>query len=531
VRPGVRTDRVQSLAVAPAPVPLGLTGWGVLICYLVVLVWMGVRFSRNNTDTESFFLARRRIPWWAAGISIFATQLSAITFIALPALAFAQDWVLLPGKLMITLMAPIVIFFYLPFFRRLDITTAYQFLEQRFGVTTRLYGSSTFIIFQLLRMAIVTYLPALALSAITGIDIYLCIAGMGVLATVYTVFGGMEAVVWTDVLQTAVLTAAVIFGIILCLVDDGAGAMLSTAVDEGKMRLFRWQGGLADMTTWVILIGVFALQFHPYTTDQAVIQRYLSTTDEKAAARGIWLNGLLAIPVGLVFFLLGTGLWIFFRQHPEMLQVGMKNDSVFPLFVASQMPAPLAGLVIAGIFAASMSSLDSSMHSVATAFTHDFWRKFRPLTSDRHLLRVARVTVVVMGTLGCLVAAIFARMGDIPGLFQFFQKVLGLTTSGLVAIFILGIFTRRATQTGVLAGAIASIVVLAALEGVIQVGGLPQVNFYLYPVIGIVTALATGCVVSLLTPPPRESHMSISRWSSELSASAKRSVCFFEKTR
>ena len=260
---------------------------------MIALIYIGLRFSKRGGDSNDFFLAGRRIPWWAAGISIFATQLSAITFVSTPALAYASDWLVLPGKVMILLMAPIVVLFYLPFFRRLDITTAYEYLERRFSLSVRLFGSASFIAFQLLRMAIVVFLPALALSTITGINVYACILIMGVLSTLYTALGGMEAVIWTDVLQTVVLIGGMLVAIIIVAMDVGGfGVVFETANAADKTRMWYWSMSTTDLATWSILLGTLALQFGPYTTDQSVVQRYLTTKDERSAARGIWLNGL-----------------------------------------------------------------------------------------------------------------------------------------------------------------------------------------------------------------------------------------------
>ncbi|MFT5153174.1 MAG: SSS family solute:Na+ symporter, partial [Planctomycetota bacterium] len=221
VSPGVRTPAVRSVALAPTESGFGTINTIVLALYLLALVGIGIRFSRGGTSAEDFFLAGKRIPWWAAGISIFATQLSAITFVSTPAVAYATNWLVLPGKVMILLMAPIVVAVFLPFFCRLNITSAYEYLERRFNLAVRLFGSASFILFQLMRMAIVVFLPALALSTITGIDVYACILIMGVLSTLYTVIGGMEAVIWTDVLQTVVLIGGMLIAIFIVAGEVG----------------------------------------------------------------------------------------------------------------------------------------------------------------------------------------------------------------------------------------------------------------------------------------------------------------------
>lgn len=494
VSPGVRTPAVRRVTVTAQDAGFGVVNTIVLGLYLSGLVWIGLRFSKRGGDANDFFLAGRRIPWWAAGISIFATQLSAITFVSTPAVAYASNWLVLPGKVMILVMAPIVVLLYLPFFRRLDITTAYEYLERRFNLPVRLFGSASFIAFQLLRMAIVVFLPALALSTITGINVYLCILIMGVLATLYTVLGGMEAVIWTDVLQTAVLLGGMMIAIVIVAMDVGGfGLVFETASAADKTRMWDWSMSMSDLATWSILLGTLALQFGPYTTDQSVVQRYLTTKDERSAARGIWLNGLMAVPVGLLFMLLGTCLFVFFKHRPELLHVGMKNDEVFPLFVSSQLPAGLSGLVIAGVFAASMSSLDSSMHSIATACTVDWHQRLSPNATEASSLRLARRLTVVLGVLAVVSASVLVTF-DVQSLWFLFQKCLGLLSSGVVGIFALGIFTKRASSRGVLTGAFASIAAL------IYMTWFSSLHFYLYAVFGIATCIVVGYIASLAMP-------------------------------
>lgn len=499
VRPGVRTPRVQRVRVDKPSARFGSVNTAVLAVYLVFLVGVGVWFSRREKTTRDYFVAGQRIPWWAAGISIYATQLSAITFISTPAVSYATNWRIAPAWLMILVMAPIVVAFYLPFFRRLEVTTAYEYLERRFSIAVRLFGSGSFIAYQLARMAVVVFLPALTLSAITGLDIYVCILLMGGLSTLYTVLGGMEAVVWTDVAQAIVLFGGMAFGLVSVVVDaGGVGEVYRIASSGHKLDCLDWNWDVTALTTWTVVIGALALQFGPYTTDQAVIQRYLTTRDEPAAARGIWLNGLVSVPFGLLFLALGTCFYVFFRSRPELLSVGMQNDEVFPLFVARQLPPGISGLVIAGAFAASMSSLDSGMHSVATAITTDFYGRFRAGASDRRNFILARIVTVVVGLLGTGIACALAAY-DIRSLFFFFQKVLGLVGSGLAGVFILGIFTRRSHAAGVLTGAIVSAFVVAYLTW------FTPVSFYLYGFAGITTCVLVGFVASLILPHgPRE---------------------------
>ena len=448
IRPGVRTAKVQSVTVTAFKERMGAINGIVLVLYLAALLGMGFYFSKREKGTEDFFLAGRRVPWWAAGLSIYATQLSAITFVSIPAVAFAGNWVVFPGSIMILLFAPIIVAFYLPFFRRLNITTAYEYLELRFNTAVRLFGSASFVVFQILRMAIVVYLPALGLAAITGIDVYVCIILMGVLSTAYTVLGGIEAVIWTDVLQSFVLLGGLVLSVALVfLYEGGVSEVIATASEAGKFQL--WQPGwsLTEMATWSMLLGTLMLQFGPYTTDQAVVQRYLTTKDEASAARGIWLNGLMAVPFLFCFYLLGTCLYIYFKNHPELLAIGMQNDQVFPVYIAERLPVGISGLVIAGIFAASMSSLDSSMHSVATALTTDFYGKFKPNSTDEQRLGLARKIVIVMGVFAVAAACALVTF-DISSLFSFSNRFWGYSAAASSGYLSWASSRRGATASG-----------------------------------------------------------------------------------
>ena len=392
--PGVRTRDVLYATRKPLDAKFGALNWAVLGGYLAMLVLLGAFFARRESSSQDFFLASGRVPWWAAGLSIFATMLSAITYLSIPARAYGTNWSWLLLNLGIPIISIVAAYLYLPFFRRLTVASAYEYLERRFHVSLRVFGSLSFVLFQLGRMGIVVLLPALALSAVTGLSVLVCILVMGVLSTLYTVLGGIEAVIWTDVLQTVVLIGGAIAALFAMAggVDGGFSALFSTAWEADKFRMVNdfhfhdlsWaQDGIV-----VILLGAIFSNLLPYTSDQAVIQRYLTTADESKARAAIFTNGILSVPAGILFFLVGTALWSFYRLNPQAMIPLEKSDQVFPWFIAAEMPAGMAGLVIAGVFAAAMSSLDSSMHSIATAVTTDFNARFFPDRSEKSLLSV-----------------------------------------------------------------------------------------------------------------------------------------------
>ena len=494
ISPGVRTNKVWTGTIARESVDFGIINYSILGIYILLLIGMGYYFSRRENLTDEFFLAGQRIPWWAAGMSIYATQLSAITFIAIPAVAFSTNWLVYPGYITIFLMVPIVVMFYLPFFRRLNITTAYEYLEQRFSLAVRLFGSLSFIIFQLGRMSVMVFLPALVITAIIGMDIYVAIILMGIFSIVYTVMGGMEAVVWTDVIQVVVLVFGIIYSLVFIVAHvGGVGVIYDIAMTDSKLLMFDWSFSFTDLVTWSIFLGTFALQFGPYTTDQAVIQRYLTTKNEKEASKSIWTNGIISVPTGFLFFALGVCLYVFYKLSPDLIHLGMQNDQIFPLFIGQQLPVGLSGLVIAGIFAASMSSLDSSMHSISTAWTVDFYKRFNPDSEEKYRLRLAKIVVAIVGVFGTAMACVLA-MFPIQSLYFLFQEIVGLLSSALAGIFILGIFTERASSKGVIIGAVTSLIVMAFVK--FQTG----IHFYVYPLIGMPVCIIVGYFFSLLIP-------------------------------
>ena len=492
ISPGVRTSGVTSFTQNPFEASFGWVNYVTLISYLSIMILMGWYFSRKNKTTDDYFLGGGRIPWWAAGLSIYATMLSAITYLSQPALAFSFDWQAYLGYFTIILVIPIVVSFYLPFFRKLKITTAYEYLEKRFNITVRMFGSTSFVLFQLVRMGIVVYLPALALSTVVGIDIYLAIIVMGILAIVYTYLGGMEAVIWTDVIQVIVLIGGLIVGLVFIAIEIGdVGYIFKTAYADSKLTLVDFRFSFTEVVTWSLFLGSFALTLVPYTTDQAVVQRYMTTSTLEESKKSIWLNGLIAIPSGLLIFTMGTFLYVYFKEHPEFLTVGMQNDSVFPLFITNHLPPGVSGLVIAGIFSASMSSLDSSMHSISTVVTVDFYKRFNKTYTDAKGLFVAKWTTVIVGVFGTMIACLMAAY-PVKSLFFLFQEVIGLFGSAIAGIFILGIFIKAANWKGAIIGSILSVIVLVFIKY------YTPLNFYIYPLIAIPTCVIGGYIASLI---------------------------------
>ncbi len=502
--PKLRSPNILGGLLTSTPAAFGWINWIVVAVYLLAMVAVGYWFMKRESasSTDAYFRGGQKIPSWVAGLSIFATMLSALTFMGIPARAYATDiswWI---GQLPILIVAPVVAFCYLPFFRKLNVTSAYEYLERRFGIAVRVFASLSFILFHIGRIAIVLYLPALAISAVTGIDVTTAILIMSVLCIIYTVMGGIEAVVWTDAIQALVLMGGAIlcFIIVIYKIDGGFSEVMNVAQKDNKLfSNLNWVSfDIKDGTAAVTILFVAFLfnSLVPYTSGQDVVQRYVTTADEKAARKSLWITMWMSVFGSLIFFGLGTAIYTFYKKQPELLDPAMgKTDGILPFYIVQQLPVGVSGLIIAAIFAASQSTISSSLNSSATAYIKDFdTRLFRPNRDDKTYLRAAQLAVVMIGILGTVVAVIMAK-SDIEGAFKMFNKIVGLTAGSLGGLFALGIFTRKANGTAALIAALAgsmTVVTLFLLDA--PVTGL------LYALIGFMTCLILGFILGCFLP-------------------------------
>ncbi|MEM9658310.1 MAG: sodium:solute symporter, partial [Planctomycetota bacterium] len=420
--------------------------------------------------------------------------LSSITYMAIPAKAYAQDFVYLIGNLMIPVVAPIAVYLALPFFRRIDATSAYEYLEKRFNRPVRLFASGSFTLFHVFRMGIVMSLAALALATVTPMTPRQCVMLMGAISVVYCTLGGVEAVIWTDTIQTFVLLggAAICLGVTIAGCNAGA---FSTAWADGKLHVanFHLDPTSASLALWVVVIGGIGQNLSSYTADQAVVQRYMTTPDQRRAAGSIWLAALLAVPASLLFYFMGVGLYAFYKSHPEKLDPTFMTDQILPLFIASELPVGVAGLIVAGIFAAAQSTVSTSMNSTATAIVTDYLRPFHTFRSERTYLAAARTLSFCFGALGTAIGLSFVDP-EIRSLFDQAIKIIGLFMGVLGGLFALGMLTRRASGAGALLG---------ALVGATAMGLLPfysKIHGFLYAAIGIAVCFGVGYFASWALP-------------------------------
>ena len=534
IRPRVRTNKVWRIGVKENKRPFGAINMGVVVLYLLAMVGIGVFFTFRNKSTDDYFRGGKNIPWWAAGCSIFATMLSSITYMAVPAKAFAQDWVYAVGSVLILAVAPIAIYVALPFFRRIDATSAYEYLERRFNRSVRLIGSGSFTLFHIFRMGIVLALAAMALASITPLSPAQCVLVMGALSIVYCTLGGVEAVIWTDTIQTFILLG----GALLCLffaVQGSDSGSIGAAVDAGKFHMVNLDFGSTSFMTmaiWVVIIGGFGQNLASYTADQAVVQRYMTTSNEKLAAKSIWLNGFMAIPASIIFFGMGTAFWMFYRSNPEKLDPTIAADRIMPLFISQELPVGLAGLVVAGIFAAAQSTVSTSMNSGATTVVTDFLRPVNFCSTEKRYLWSARLVTLGMGILGTITGLFFVDP-SIKSLFDQFIGILGMFLGVLAGLFALGATTRRANGMGSLIGALVAMSVMISIVFAANDKQLLGIDFrsvfdslgtdvykvsgYLYAFIGISICYVVGFLASLLVPGNAKNLDGLVLWQSRSS--------------
>ena len=503
VRPRVRSPKVWQVSLTESDEHFGIIDFSTIGIYLSIMIGVGVFFSFRNKTSDDFFRGGQRVPWFVAGLSIFATMLSSITFIAIPAKAYATNWVYFMYNMTAIAITPLVILLFLPFFRKIDATSAYEYLEKRFNRAARLFASASFIIFQIGRMAIVMYLPALALAAITPMSEHQCILLMGILSIIYCTMGGLEAVVWTDTIQTFVLFggALVSLALIVSRVDGGVGGFISTAGADDKFHMINWDFSSASFATtalWVVVLGGIAQNLVPYTSDMAVVQRYMSVRDTLSAKRAIWTNAIAILPASLLFFGVGTALFVFYKHNPGRLDPTFKTDAIFPLFIARELPTGIAGLVVAGVFAAAQSTISTSMNSTSTALVTDFVRPLNLIDSEKGYLRLARISTFTLGVLGTILALLFAS-SDIKSLWDQFMTILGLFGGSMCGLFCLGIFTKRANGPGAIVGA------LAGAAGVFYVQRSTNIHLLLYAFVGITFCCLFGYIASAAFPGSKKS--------------------------
>lgn len=444
---------------------LSWVDYAVIVGYFVLLTFIGLFFTRHQESSLEFSLGNRSVKWWAAGISMFATGASAISFMAIPALAFATNLVWLFPLLVFIPAYFVTAYLIFPLLRRMEITSTYEYLERRFNRTLRLIASLQCILFQTVaKTSVVLVLPALAISSVTGINVYASVIIMGVITTIYTAIGGFEAVIWTEVFQAALMLLAPLAIIFLAIaaLPGGAGEFIAIGQEMHKFdfALITWD--VAVPAFWILMMMQFLTVTVSVAGDQPIIQRVFSAP-LKEVRKVNAMSTFCGILIGVMVNLMGLAIFAYFHTHPWKLDPMAQNDQIVPLFVAQAMPVGAAGMVIAAIFAASMSTVASVMNSVATIFTEDFYLRFRPQATDGQRLFCLRASSYIVGILGTCMALVLATL-DLKSMMVVWSQLGALLGGGIVGVYTLGMFTTRTNGFGAIVGAILSIVITALVK-------------------------------------------------------------------
>jgi solute:Na+ symporter, SSS family len=469
----------------------------VLIVYLAGVFAMGCWFARRSRKPEQFMAAGRSLSGWVIGLSIFGTYVSSLSFLGNPGKAYGSNWNSWVFGLSLPIAAIIAVKYFIPLYRGSSEISAYYHLEKRFGPWARTYALLCYLLSQLARIGTILYLVALVIAPLTGWNIITIILVTGLLVTIYTLLGGIEAVIWTDVVQSVVLIA----GALLCAfllytgMPDGSSQLFQIANDHDKFSLGSFSLDpksftLPQPTFWMVLIYGIFINLQNFGIDQGFVQRYITAKSDRDANFSVWLATIMFPVMSAVFFFIGTGLFARYQADPKLLnsvkaQVAETRlqqdgktinvqtvtaeaaklttadigDKVFPHFIVTQLPAGIAGLLIAAIFAAAMSSVDTSLNSSATLYLCDIHKRYlRPNASDEESMKVLHIATVAIGIVGTVTAIAMIR---VKSALDAWWSLQGIFTGGMLGLFLLGMISRRAKNPpAVVAGIIGLLLIL-----------------------------------------------------------------------
>lgn len=473
----------------------------VLIVYISLIAWIGSRFGKDQHNPEDYFLGGRKIPGWAIGLSVMATQASAITFIGAPGWGFEGGLERLVTFINVPLAMIVLILVLVPIFHRAGIYSIYELLERRFGPATRTLSALLFLIARGLATGVVLYAPALVLAVVTGWSVNLTIIIMAVLAISYTVMGGISAVIWTDVIQMFVLWLGALLSIFLLVTSlpGGWGDVMAFGAASGMFNAIDLSfDPSVTYSLWAGVLGGFFLHVAYFGTDQSQIQRVLSSPSVVDAQRSLLIGGYLLIPQMLLFLFIGIILATYYQQHgltpPDDL------NELLPRYVVSAFPMGMAGLVIAGVFAAAMSSLDSALNSLSAVTVRDFYSRYiKANASDAHYLKASRLATVFWGLYATLFAFFAGNLGPV---IEAVNQIGSWFYGALLGTFLLAIFSHRSNARGAIAG------LIVGMLSVWTVSSQLDISWLYNNTVGVTVSVIVGYLVSLTAPAPSREQLS-----------------------
>lgn len=475
----------------------GIVNWIVLLVYFGAMLYLGTRVGKTNTNTESYFLGSRKIPWWAIGISVMATQCSAVSFIGMPGWGYTSGLTRLTYTFQFPLVMVILMTTFVPFFYNTKVVSIYEYLEKRFGPKSRSIMAFIFLLSRGLQTAVVMYGPALALSLITGADPKIAIAIMGIFSIVYTIFGGIAAVIWTDVVQMFVIWLGIILAILIPVftVDGGLSGIMGNAASNGMFTGLDFTFSLDNSYSfWGGLLGSGFLYLTYLGTDQSQVQRVLTAKSVRETKLSLSLAGFV-VPIQTLLFLF-SGICLFTAFGGQAFE---NSDYVMLTFITKYLPAGLAGLVTAGVFAAGMSSVDSALNSLATVTVNDFYKKWKPEATDADCLKASRYMTLFWGIFATVAAFFLGGLGTVLDIIN----VIGpMFYPCMLSAFTLAVFCKKGNEKGCIAA------VLAGLAADLYMFLFTSIGSLWWNFIGFVIAFAVGYAVSILTKEEEQAETS-----------------------
>ncbi len=428
------------------------------------VILFGASFFFRNRTSDQFTTGGRAIPSWAVGMSIFATFVSSISFLALPGKAYMSNWNAFVFSLSIPLAAYAAVKFFIPLYRGIGNVSAYYYLELRFGRWARTYASLCYILTQLMRTGAILLLLALPLNALFGWNIRIIVIFTGLGVMFYSMLGGIKAVIWTDTILALVLIAGALLSAALLTfsMPEGPRQLFQIATAGNKFSLGSFGPSLGESTFWVVLIYGLFINLQNYGIDQNFVQRYMTTGSDKGAKFSALLGSLLYIPVSLVFFYIGTALFSYYQAQPgllpEYLKAAGEGDKVFPYFIVTGTPAGITGLLIAAIFAAGMSTVSTSLNSSATIILNDYYnRYFNKSADDKTSMKVLYISSFCIGAAGIGIAL---TLVGVESILDAWWALASIFSGGMLGLFLLGYISRKARKADAAAGVILGVLVI-----------------------------------------------------------------------
>ena len=438
-----------------------------LVVFIIITfgnVLFGASFFFKNRTSGQFTSGGGQLPAWVVGMSIFATFVSSISFLALPGNAYMTNWNAFVFSFSIPVAAILAVKFFVPLYRGLGSISAYNYLEKRFGAWARIYASACYLLTQLMRTGAILLLLALPLNALFGWNIKIIIVITGIAVTFYSMMGGIRAVVWTDAIQGIVLISGAIVSalVISYSMPEGPSQVFEIASANNKFSLGSFGTSISESTFWVILIYGLFINLQNYGIDQNFVQRYMATSSDRKAKSSALFGALLYLPVSALFFYIGTALYSYYSAQPDLLPAELHQpgtgDKVFPHFIVNGLPSGITGLLIAAIFAAGMSTVSTSLNSTATIILTDYYKRYiNKNAGERSSMAVLYISSVIMGLLGIVIA--LALVG-VDSVLDAWWSLASIFSGGMLGLFLLGFISRKARKIDAVIGVIAGFLVI-----------------------------------------------------------------------